>query len=296
MRRLWLGGALLLAGAVLIASFFWPRPSPWQVTTEPVPVPASYHGRHPIDALSRWRMQHPDGRRLTLYVARYRGDDGQSRQALVPAPDSPAWGHWQALGETLGQLEPDALILAWWDDAHRVDLLSGRKVWVRQPPADAFPEEARELWRLLSGGFSADKERLRRLARWLTAPAVEGLAALRRNTPPRPRYLLVNAGLLSRVDEVERLTGVKLPLEVRIFPPGDNLHAQIASVQRWAGETGLGYLPRKIPAGIAAWRLTAPADALLLRLLPFIGNPPPPAGLTPVFQTPGRQLQLFRLQ
>ncbi|BCX88657.1 hypothetical protein MIN45_P1026 [Methylomarinovum tepidoasis] len=296
MRRLWLGGALLLAGAALIASFFWPRPSPWQVTTEPVPVPADYHGRHPIDALTRWRLQHPDGRRLTLYVARYRDDDDQSRQALVPAPDTPTWEHWQALGEALNRLEPDALVLAWWDDAQRVDLLSGRKVWVRQPPADAFAARDRALWRRLSGGFSDDEGRLRRLARWLTAPAGEGLAALHRDTPPRPRYLLVNADLLTRADEVERLAGVKLPLEVRIFPPGDGLHAQIAAVQRWAGETGLGYLPRKIPAGIAAWRLAAPADVLLLHLLPFTANPPPPAGLTPVFQTPGRQLQLFRLQ
>ncbi len=295
MRRKWLGAALLLAGTALIVSAFWPGSSPWQVTSEPVAVPADYRGRYPIEALTRWVLHHPgDGRRLTLYVARYRGSDGQPRQALLPPPASAAWRRWQALGEALRQLEPDALVLAWWDDAQRVDLISGRKVWVRQPLAEAFPAKDRKLWRLLSGGFGDEEGRLRRLAHWLAMPAADALAAMRWETPSQPRYLLVSTDLLTRLEEIERLSGTRLPLEVRIFPPDGNLHAQIAAVRRWAAETGLGYLPQKVPDGIAAWRLTARSDGLLLSLLPFTGQSQPP--LTPIFAFADQQLRLYRLQ
>ena len=292
-----MGAALLLAGGALIVSAFWPGSSPWQVTSEPVAVPADYRGHYPIESLTRWVLHNPDdGRRLTLYVARYHGSDGQPRQAIVPPPESTAWRPWQALGEALRQLEPDALILAWWDDAQRVDLFSGRKVWVRQPLPETFPAKDQKLWHLLSGGFDDGEEGLQRLARWLAMPAEDALAAMRREAPAQPHYLLISTDLLTRLDEIERLAGTKFPLEVKIFPPNNNLHAQIAAVQRWAGETGLGYLPQKVPAGIAAWRLTDKTNQLLLRLLLFTTNPPaPPADLIPVFQSPDRQLQLYRI-
>ena len=292
-----MGAALLLAGGALIVSVFWPGSSPWQATSEPVAVPADYKGRYPIETLTRWVLHNPDdGRRLTLYLARYHGSDGQPRRAIVPPPESTAWRRWQSLGEALRQLEPDALILAWWDDAQRVDLFSGRKVWVHQPTAEAFPGKDQKLWHLLSGGFDDGEEELQRLARWLAMPAEDALAAMRREAPAQPHYLLISTDLLTRLDEIERLAGTKFPLEVKIFPPNNNLHAQIAAVQRWAGETGLGYLPQKVPAGIAAWRLTGKTNQLLLRLLLFTTNPPaPPADLFPVFQSPDRQLQLYRV-
>ncbi len=299
MKRLLAGIALLLAGAALIAGALRPPRSSWQVSTEAAAVPSDYRGRYPIDALTRWQVHDPDsGRRLTLYVARYRSADGDLRQAILPPPATPAWRDWQGMGETLRRLETDALILAWWDDAQRADLLGGRQVWARQPPARAFPPRDRTLWRRLGGGFAGDGGRLTQLARWLAAPVDEGLAALRRAMPVRPRYLLVSTATLARLDEIRRLSGRAFPLEMKIFPPNRNLHAQIAAVRRWAGETGYGYLPRKVPAGIAAWRLTRPAPLpLLLRLLPFTTTPStPPVGLTPVFQSPDRQLRLYRLQ
>ncbi len=299
MKRHLLGAALLLAGAALIAGAPWPLRSPWQVSTEAVAVPSDYRGYHPIDALARWQLHDPgSGRRLTLYVARYRGAGGDIRQAILPPPATPAWYDWQALGGTLRRLETDALILAWWDDAQRADLFGGREVWARQPPARAFPPRDRALWRWLVGGFAGDREQLVQLARWLTAPADEGLAALRRATPARPRYLLVSTATLARLDEIHRLSGRTFPLEMKVFPPDRNLHAQIAAVRRWAGKTGFGYLPGKVPADVAAWRLTRPEPLpLLLRLLPFTTTPStPPAGLTLVFQSPDRQLHLYRLQ
>ncbi len=299
MKRRLLGAALLVAGAVLVAGALWPLRSPWQVSTEAVAAPSDYQGHYPIAALARWQLHDPSsGRRLTLHVARYRSAGGDIRQAILPPPATPAWHDWQILGETLRRLEADALILAWWDDAQRVDLLGGRQVWVRQPSARAFPPRDRALWRRISGGFAADEDRLMRLARWLAAPADEGLAALRRATPVRPRYLLVSTATLTRLEEIRRLAGRAFPLEMKIFPPGRNLHAQIAAVRRWAGETGFGYLPRKVPAGIAAWRLTRPEPRpLLLRLLPFTTvSPDPPPGLTLVFQSPDHQLRLYRLQ
>lgn len=293
----WLGGVLALAGIVLLASMVWPGASRWEVATEPLPLPEDFAGHYPLASLTRWRVHDPGSdRRLTLHIARYHHGDGQSHQAILPTPGSPAWQQWQELGKTLQTLEPDAMILAWWDDGQRIDLLSGRECWVLQPPAQAFPPKARDVWRLLSGGFGDRKGKLVRLSKWLTGSPDTSLKAITQAIPDRHLYLLVNSASLSRVDEIERLSGHPLPLELRIFPPTDDFHTQITAVRRWAQETGLGYLPRKVPAGISAWRLTTSDEPLLLRLLPFTSHPPGPLpGLSQVFQSQDRQLQLFRL-
>lgn len=276
----------------------WPRASRWEVETEPIPLPEDFAGPYPLASLTRWHLHDPgSGRRLTLNIAHYHRGDGQTRRAILPAPGSTAWQQWQMLGQTLQALEPDALILAWWDDGQRIDLLSGRETWARQPPAQAFPPADRDVWRLLSGGFGDRAGNLTRLARWLTESADTSLKAITQAIPNRPLYLLVNTAGLSRLDEIERLSGHPLPLEVRIFSPADDFHAQITAVRRWAQETGLGYLPRKVPAGVAAWRLTSKDIPLWLHLLPFTGNrTQPPEGLKVVFSSTDRQLQLYRIQ
>lgn len=297
-REVW-GGILLVAGAALLLSvYFWPSNERWQVEAIPQPLPQDLISHYPPSRFERWQLhQKGAGKALTEHVLLYRDEAGRERSALVPEPGSRRWQNWMAVAQVLQTLEGNALILAWWDASQRIDLLSGRQTWVRQPPAEAFGDSDRDLWERLSGGFDDEDSRLAKLARWWLSDPSAALAEIRRQIANRPLYFLVSSEDLAHIEEIERLAGRRLPLQVRIFPNTGNLHGQIAAVQRWAGETGNGYLPQKIPGGIAAWRITDNGtDGLLLQLLPFSGvSHPPVPGLAQVFQTPDRSVSLYRV-
>ncbi len=297
-RRYWVGGALLLAGAALLLSALWPAKDLWRVERVSLTVPADLVSHYPPTGFERLAIQHSKtGKRLTVYLARYRDETGTPRQTLLPEPGSRQWQAWMELAEFLRtRLEPNALVIAWWDDSQRIDFLSGRIVWVRQPPENAFAPAEHSLWRLVSGGFGNPSGKLTQLAKWLTQSSEEASGEIVRLKPDTPLYLLVSSDNLAHASEIERLAGRKLPLEVKIFPSTGNFHGQIAAVQRWAQEKGGGYLPQKVPGGIAAWRTVEDGtEPLLVRLLPFttsLGKPLP--GLVQVYQTLGGYLTLYR--
>lgn len=296
-RRYWVGGVLLLAGAALLLSALWPRPETWEEGRVSLIIPESLASHYPPTGFERWELnQAGSSKRLTMHVARYRDETGTLRQVLLPEPESRQWQAWMELGKTLRAFEPNALVLAWWDDGQRINFLSGRRSWVLQPPAKAFAFAERNLWRRLSGGFGNTEERLAQLARWFAQDAEQALEEIARLDPQTPLYLLVSGDTLAHVDEIERLAGRKLPLEVKLFPTTGNFHAGIAQVKRWARERGDGYLPQKVPAGIAAWRIVEEGtDPLLLQLLPFttsLGRPLP--GWEQVYRTSDGYLTLYR--
>jgi hydroxylamine oxidation protein HaoB len=93
-------------------------------------------------------------------------------------------------------------------------------------------------------------------------------------TKPKLIYVLACVDDLARLGEIERLSGVTIPLEARYFPAASDLHAQIKDVRRWASEKGEGanYLVQPVMGGgVRAWRVTSPeaSNLLLIRLLPF---------------------------
>ncbi|MCX8048183.1 MAG: hypothetical protein N3A55_00795 [Methylohalobius sp.] len=292
-RRHLAGGALLMAGAVLLSSAFWPAKDPWQIERAPLPVPGDLVSHYPPTGFERLEIRHSlAGKQLTLYLAHYQDASGAPRQAMLPEPKSRQWQAWMELAQVLHTLEPDALLLTWWDNGQRVDFLSGRAVWALKPPREAFSPRERPLWLKLSGGFE-DSEKLIQLAKWWGKDSTQALQEIARLG--QPIYFLVSSQDLARAEEIERLAEGTLPLEMRIFPTTSHLHSQIAAVQRWAQETGSRYLPQRAPGGIIAWRLKKAPATLLLRLLPFL----PPLdqaadSLKLIYQSPDRYLTLYR--
>lgn len=296
------GGALLLAGAALLLSALWPAKDPWQVKRIPLPIPADLVSHYPPTGFERLEIQHQKtGKQLTVNIARYQDGRGAPRQALLPEPGSRQWQDWMEFGRRLRTLEPEALVIAWWDDGQRIDFLSGRAVWVRQPPIQAFAPAERPFWQLVSGGFG-NPSRLTQLAKWLTESSKEASRKIARLKPDTPLYLLVSSDNLAHANEIEHLAEQKLPLEVRVFPSSENFHGLIAGVQRWAQETGGGYLPHKVPGGVAAWRIAQDPEntdedskPLLVRLLPFTTSlATPVSGLERVHQSSDGYLTLYR--
>ena len=297
--RWFLGGLLLLAGAALLVSALWQETTLWKIDRVTLPIPDDLAGRYPPTAFERWQAREKNsGKQLTFHVFHFQDERGKKRQTLMPDPGSHAWQEWMELAGFLRQqTENDALIITWWDNAQRIDFLTGRSTWARQPPAAAFRASERSLWQQLSGGFSENSDKLVQLASWLSGDSERALDEIGGIPSEVPIYLLVTSNDLIHVDEIERLSGRKLPLEVRIFPSTGNLHGQISAVQAWAQETGGVYLPQSIPEGIATWRITGPADPpLLLRLLPFTHpHRQLPATIRLAYQSPGGKLILYHI-
>lgn len=288
------GGMLLLAGSLLLI-FGWPGGGPELEYRKLAEIQAGeagfpeIAGRYPAEKLSRYEIaRHGEGS-LILNVVDYRGDQGGLERAIVfpqergpGAEGRPAQGDvqlrhdlWKAAADTiLAHSGEDALFVSWWDNAQRIRFLTGRKVWLRSPVAGAFSDGAqRRFWKEVSGGFAQDEGTIRQWAHWLTMDAEAALTEMSAVLPKdKPVYFLICLDDLARLAEIESLSGVRLPFEVRLFPAGD-VHAQIAGVKRWANEKGDGaYLVQQLSGGaVRAWRITTAegAKTLLARLLPF---------------------------
>ena len=251
-------------------------------------------GAFPATSLTRYRLTRQSSN-VELQVAQY----GQAASAIVYPPATDAEKEaglrhdlWQAAAAAIVKNSDDnALFMAWWDDGQRVRFLTGREPWLAQPVAAAFPDAGQQrFWRQAGGGFAADDRRHRQLARWLGMDAEAALAEMDAVLPKgRTVYWLLCLDDLARLGEIEALGGVKLPFEARSFPQADNIHAQIAEVRRWAGETGAdAYLVQALPGGgVRAWRTHADgAKTLLARLLPFTSSLAQPlAPLALVYQS-----------
>ncbi|GAB6048272.1 hypothetical protein JCM19379_21010 [Methyloparacoccus murrellii] len=251
--------------------------------------------RFPVERLSNYRIETGRGVDIRLGIVDYRDDAGQARSVIV-YPANPGTGLaaepgtrmslWGSTAQAIREhTQEDALFLSWWDNAQRIHFLTGRETWPRQAARSGFADSPlRDFWIKAAGGAARDEQPAIQLAKWLTMDAEQALADIRRALPSnRPLYWLVCVDDLARLGEIEALSGVKIPLEMRYFPPAPNIHAQIAAVRRWASEAGdLGnYLVQQIPGGgVKAWRITTEAGSrtLLARLLPFtqaLENPLP---------------------
>jgi len=309
-RRALLVGGLGLAGLLIVSIALLERRSPAPVPSPGpgfdyietrVPLPATEGSRgprlethYPVQALTAYTVEPGAGPRYRLLVATYRDGQGASRKAQVylPAADSSVvqealdgpsldrvrGGHWNAMAAAVGRhTAEDALFVAWWDNAQRLHLYTGREIWLRLPAPEAYRSDGeRTLWSAVGGGFARDG-RLARLAGYLLDDADAAVASLRAELPQdRHAYLLVATDDLMRLQEMANLSGREIPLETRVFPFTGNVHGAISSVKEWAREGGTGsYLVQPMPGQrIRAWRIVEPSfqETLLARLFPFTSS------------------------
>lgn len=317
-----IGVSLLLAGAAVLwqglpdIPAFWHRPFSYSKQASWKPGDAAFPaltGRYPVESVTRYAIEHGAGSILTLHVADYRDADGSMLRAGVYLSDADpthpvadamqirreAWA--AAANAAIAHAGPNALFLAGWDNGQRLHFFTGAASWLMLPNPAAWRDgHERRFWQELAGGADTSSKP-QQLARWLSMDAEQAIKDMVTQLPlDKTPYWLVTVDDLARLSEIETLAGVSLPLETRLFPQADNLHALIADVKRWALEKGSGnYLVQQIPGyGVRAWRVAdAKADnALLVRLLPFTGSIGRlPEGLQAVYQSEQAWLTVYRL-
>ena len=239
-----------------------------------------------VDQLTSYRVGGAQGLDIPLSVIEYRNEAGKVENVTV-YPDQKSGGSalasnprmnlWVTAAEAiLRHASPEALYLTWWDNAQRIHFLTGENTSPRLPAAESLSDQTlSDFWKIAAGGISENPEASRQLAKWLTMDAARALPLIQSQLKSaNPLYLLACVDDLARLGEIERLSGVSIPLDVRYFPAGEDLHAQIKAVRRWASEGGdeANYLVQPvIGGGLRAWRVTRPeaSNLLLIRLLPF---------------------------
>lgn len=221
-----------------------------------------------------------------LMVAHYQDHEKQLRQATIfPKTkttqlslniDSQRGQAWNSAAQAINQHSDDnTLFLTWWDNAQRLHLMTGRKVWAHAPSAAAFQkQDERQLWREIGGGFEPENKRLKQLANWLVMDADQALIQIKKAlTPDQQAYFLVTVEDLARLKEIANLSEQPLPFQTRVFATTDNMHTQISQVKTWAQQDSTGsYMVHSIPGvGVRAWRIkgSVTENSLLARLLPF---------------------------
>lgn len=240
----------------------------------------------PAERLTSYRLGVAQGLDVPLSVIEYRNEDGRienvtlyphSKESSSVDVSNPRMSLWSNVAQAIStHASSNALYLTWWDNAQRIHFLTGEATWPRLPAAESLSNLPwSDFWKRAAGGISEDPEPARKLAHWLTMDAELALQAIRADkTLSKNIYLLTCVDDLARLGEIERLAGVSIPLEVRYFPAGEDLHAQIKEVRRWASETseGANYLVQPVVGGgVRAWRVTRSegSNLLLTRLLPF---------------------------
>ena len=303
-------GLLLVSGglAMLPATRWWhrhfePTFEVVEVKNQVTPEDLGFSSHFPAERLTRYRLGKAQDLDIPLSVIDYRNEENQLEKVTVYPETKPAtavrsanprMSLWSKVAEAISKhASPDALYITWWDNAQRIHFLTGEATWPRRPAAESFaglPLAA--FWQEAAGGLAVDTAPVRQLAQWLTMDADLALQAIRSDPNlSRMPYLLACVDDLARLGEIERLSGVSIPLEVRYFPSGEDLHGQIKEVRRWASETGSGanYLVQPVVGGgVRAWRVTRPegSNLLLIRLLPFSKSLESPLeGLRLVYQS-----------
>lgn len=242
----------------------------------------------PIELLRTYRIMPPSREAIYAQVAVFRDGNNRAETALLSMQPTPPPGQtgreetdrrysiWTEAARAIQKhAEPNALIIAWWDNAERVRLFTGLESWLHQPAAAGFPDAGeRAVWEVLGGGFAKDEKRSRILAQGFTLDAPSALEMFKTHLPAdRPVYFLVTVDDLARLHEMEALGGKRLALESAVFPTSGDIHGVVSRVKQWVAEQGgQGYLVQPLSPGRArAW--TSPAhkdrEALLVRLLPF---------------------------
>lgn len=287
-----LGGVMVSLGIMMLQGTPWWRlhfePSYEWVDTKDQPLlgDAGFASHFPLERLTTYRVGRSQGLDIPIVVAEYHNEVGQSEHAMVyqaSAPESsvgtfnPRMSLWEATARAiLAHASPESLYLTWWDNAQRVHLLTGEATSPRLPVKASFSGlPLQEFWGVASGGYAQDVSEARQFAQWLVMDADKAVREIRASyRAPQSLYLLACVDDLARLSEIERLSGVSIPLEARYFPAAQDLHAQIKEVRRWVNEKGEGtnYLVQPVSGGgVRAWRVTSAegANLLLVRLLPF---------------------------
>ena len=245
-----------------------------------------FSSRFPVERLTTYRLGGAKGLDVPISVAEYRNESGllehatvflQGIKAATSKASNPRMDLWTMASEAiLNHASPDAIYLTWWDNAQRIHFLTGEATAIRLPAEKSFQDSPLAgFWKEVAGDYAKAPDSSLQLAQWLTMDAESALRDLRTKWPnAKPIYLFGCVDDLARLSEIERLSGVKIPIEARYFPEASDLHAQIKEVRRWANEMGEGanYLVQPVSGGgVHAWRVTSPEASrlLLIRLLPF---------------------------
>lgn len=248
-----------------------------------------FESRFPIQRIERISVSIGEGRPFQVDVAHYRSSADHPRQAMIFLPEESTAAPetdlnrlrsqaWLDASQFFRDLSPaNRLLVTWWDNAQRMDLLSGAKAWIEAPVEEAFDRGQRDFWKHVSGGFANSSAPIKQFAAWLLSDAEQALQEMDKTVDPgSERYLLVSIDDLARLSEIEALSGKPVPFETRLFRADENIHRLISRVKRWAREKGNGsYLVQHIGgAGVRVWRITTVEGekTLLARLLPFTSS------------------------
>lgn len=312
-----IGAVLLTAGAALFFSglpeFHWKKPFSYAKQTELKSGDAGFpklESHYPVDKLSTYAIERENASPLSLQVADYSLPSGQTRKVTLFLSSEPVATPtrlrnelWSAASKAIAShAGPHAIFLTWWDNAQRLDLLTGVETWSLLPDPQAWQDQhERAFWQEISGGKD-ESQRSVQMARWLTLEADQAIREMSEQLPKdRDIYWLVSLDDLARLKEIETLTHTQLPMETQLFAAGGNFHNLIAQVKRWAkaDETEANYLLQQIPNyGVRAWRITDPKanDWLISRMLPFTGSLNRlPEGMQLVYQSEQAYLSVYRL-
>jgi hydroxylamine oxidation protein HaoB len=179
---------------------------------------------------------------------------------------------WAEAAKVIQQhAEPNALVIAWRDNAQQVRHLTGLETWAAEGSPDVNESH---FWRILGGVTEDNASPGKTLARWFTLDASESINAMKSELPgDRPVYFLVTVDDLARLQELSQLGGRPLSIQSNRFVLSGDIHGAVNSVKRWVAEINApGYLVRQEgPGALRAWASPngTGKDALLFRLLPF---------------------------
>jgi hydroxylamine oxidation protein HaoB len=277
---------------------------------------SNLHGYFSVDSIDDYAIQRDDKDSFSLLLAHYKDGDNQQHRAvlfpkskhetgLLPSSTELRQTIWQDAAKTIIQNTPkNTIILSWWDDGQRIHFLSGRNAWLTKPAKETFISP---VWQNLQDNLllasDTERERLSKMARWLTMDSDKALAEMRTFFgPSRPLYLLVNNDLLMRVGEMIDYGGTPLAFNSKTVPAHDNLHGDIALIKQWAYEEGDGnYLVQKEGLNYHLWgtpKLSGTEkNSLIVRLLPFVDSLKKlPEGIQLVYQSNwGGYLSIYKI-
>lgn len=296
-----LSGALLISGSALVLNKIQlpsvTREEPSLTDSSSITVAllqgqtSDLQGAFEVDSADNLLIQRNGKDAFSFLLAHYKDGQQRERKALLYPPsqdDSTAFLSATAIRQSLWRdaapaikrhLPQNAVMLSWWDDGQRIHFLSGREPWIGEPADPTFASPVwKELADYLPRADETGKQRLKKLAHWLTMDASQALQQIRQTFgTEQPVYLLVTNDLLLRLGELSNYGAQALTLESSAFPAQSNLHGDITKIRQWAGETGNGnYLVQKEGGGYRVW--TTPKDSgtakgtLLVRLLPFVDS------------------------
>jgi hydroxylamine oxidation protein HaoB len=296
-------GILLVTGGILLLAWFgwlWfnPGPPPYRyVLAEEGDVtkfPKLGLEAWPDLNISRYEI-HTEGIDQPLasgHIARHGNGapvllDWENRTSELIVSTDAKLSELVALSQAIARHAPrDALILAWWDTARQINLLSGRdtlfKSHLSEPlivptpwrtQAQAIRNYEDEFW----GAPAAKEERARftRFADALLSEPEKGAAMLRELSGNREAYIAVHVTDLYKLG---LLRPEQFDVTYKHFPMEGNMHGLIGYLKQWMQDNNyLTYTLQSLNERmVRAYFLKEPksAQTLIARMLPFTQSQP----------------------